>query len=84
MVRISATEFQRNPGRYQDLALEEPVTVTKAGRDRTVMLSAREYARLKRYDRQVLTLDDFTQADLDALKASEPPPETAAFDDELA
>jgi len=81
MVRV--TDFQREVGRFQDVALAEPVVVTRNGRDRTVMISATEYARLKRRDREVLGLDDFTQADLDAIRASEPPAESAEFDHEL-
>jgi len=83
MLRITATEFQRNIGRYQDAALINPVTVTKDGRDKTVILSAEEYHRLKRRDRMVMSLADFTPADLAALTASEPPPESAQFDSEL-
>ena len=82
-VRISAAEFQRNIGRYQDLALTQPVTITRNGRDRTVLISTEEYQRLKRRDRQVLALEDFTDADLAALQQSRPPREAAAFDDEL-
>jgi prevent-host-death family protein len=84
MVRITATEFQRNIGRYQDVALTEPVTITKDGRDRTVILSAEEYQRLKRRDRIVMGLDDFDAADIEAIAVSEPPDEAAEFDDELA
>ncbi len=80
MVRVSATEFQRNVGRYQDVALMQPVTVTKDGRDKTVMLSVEEYHRLKRRDRTVLGLADFTPDDLEALARSEPPAEAAQFD----
>jgi len=83
MLRVSATEFQRNIGRYQDVALTQPVTVTKDGRDKTVMLSAEEYHRLKRRDRTVLGLDDFTQDDVDAIAESLAPAESAQFDDEL-
>ncbi len=82
MVRISATEFQRNIGRYQDVALTEPVTITRDGRDRTVMLSAEEYERLKRRDRVVMGLDDFTEADIAAISNAEPPDEAARFDNE--
>ena len=42
-----------------------------------------EYRRLKRRDRQVLGLDDFTDADVAALEASRPPAEARAFDPEL-
>lgn len=83
MLTVSAAEFQRNIGRYQDLALTRPVAVTRNGRKGTVLISTEEYERLKRRDREVLSLDDFTEADLAALEASRPPPETAAFNHEL-
>ena len=83
MVRITAVEFQKNIGRYQDMALSQPVTVTRNGRDRTVVISAEEYQRLKRRDREVLGLDDFTEADLEAIEAMEPPAEAYAFDHEV-
>jgi PHD/YefM family antitoxin component YafN of YafNO toxin-antitoxin module len=83
MVRAPAAEFQKRFGRYQDLALTRPVMVTRNGRDRTVMISAQEYFRLKRRDREVLGLDDFTEADLEAIRAAEPPAESAQFDHEL-
>ena len=44
--RVSATDFSKEVGRYQDLALTKPVVVTRNGRDRTVMISADEYTRL--------------------------------------
>ena len=73
MIKVSAAEFQRNIGRYQDLALTQPVAVTRNGRERTVMISTDEYHRLKRRDRLVLGLDDFTDADVAALEASRAP-----------
>jgi prevent-host-death family protein len=82
-VRITSTEFQREVGRYADLALTQPVTVTRNGRDRTVMISAEEYQRLKRRDRQVLRLEDFTDEDLEAIARAEPPAEAALYDHEL-
>jgi prevent-host-death family protein len=48
VIKVSAAEFQRNIGRYQDLALREPVAVTRNGRERTVMISVEEYRRLTR------------------------------------
>jgi prevent-host-death family protein len=82
MITISSVEFQRNFGRYQDVALTEPVAITRNGRERVVVLSVEEYQRLKRRDRLVLGLEDFTEADLQAIRAVEPPPEAAAFDHE--
>jgi prevent-host-death family protein len=49
-VTVTSAEFQRNIGTYQDIALIKPVTITKNGRERTVLISAEEYARLKRLD----------------------------------
>jgi hypothetical protein len=46
----------RNIGRYQDIALVQPVAVTRNGRERTVMISIEEYNRLKRRDRRCSSL----------------------------
>jgi hypothetical protein len=48
-----------------------------------VLISVEEYQRLKRRDRQVLTLDDFTDVDVTALEATRAPEASKAFDDEL-
>jgi prevent-host-death family protein len=82
MVRVSASEFGQEVGRYQDLALTQPVIVTRNGRDRTVMISVEEYRRLKRRDRRVLGIEDFTEEQIEAIRRAEPPPESAAFDHE--
>ena len=47
MTRVTATEFQRHPGRYQDEAALTPVVITKNGRERLVLLSVDQYRRLK-------------------------------------
>jgi PHD/YefM family antitoxin component YafN of YafNO toxin-antitoxin module len=83
MIRVSAAEFQRNIGRYQDLALTQPVAVTRNGRERTVMISTDEYQRLKRRDREVLGLDDFSDEDIAALEATRAPEASKAFDHEV-
>jgi prevent-host-death family protein len=83
MIKVSAADFQQNIGLYQDLALTQPVAVTRDGRERTVLISVDEYQRLKRRDRQVLGLDDFTDDDLAALEATRAPDATKAFDSEL-
>ncbi len=83
MIKVPAAEFQRHIGHYQDVALTQPVAVTRNGRERTVMISAEEFHRLKRRDRQVLTLADFTGADIAALEATRAPEASKAFDREL-
>jgi hypothetical protein len=51
--------------------------------ERTVLISVEEYQRLKRRDRQVLTVSDFTEADIAALEATRAPESSKAFDPEL-
>lgn len=82
-LRVPASEFQKNVGRYSDLALTQAVTVTRNGRDRNVLISAAEYHRLKRRDRDVLGLDDFTESDLELIRAAEPAAGSDRFDSEV-
>jgi prevent-host-death family protein len=74
MIRVSSTEFGKEVGRYQDAALSQPVVVTRNGRDRTVMISADEYARLKRRDRQVFSTADMPEEIVEAVRKSEMDP----------
>jgi PHD/YefM family antitoxin component YafN of YafNO toxin-antitoxin module len=83
MIKVSAAEFQRNIGRYQDMALTQPVVVARNGRERTVMISVEEYHRLKRGDRRVMGLEDFTDEDIAALEKTRAPEAAKAFDSEL-
>lgn len=83
MLKVNSADFQRNIGRYQDLALTQPIVVTRNGRERTVLLSTEEYHRLKRRDREVLSLDDFTDEDIAALEAARAPESSKAFDHEV-
>ena len=80
---VPAGEFHRHIGRYQDMALTQPVAITRNGQVRTVMISADEYYRLKRRGRQVLTLTDFTEADIAALEVTRAPEFSMDFDPEL-
>ena len=82
MRRVTATEFQKKIGLYQDLALSEPLTVTRNGRDKIVVLSAEEYGRLKRRNREVLRVEDLSMEDLEAIAAAKPPAEAATYDRE--
>lgn len=82
MVTVGATALQRNFAQYQDVALKEPVVITSNGRERLVLLSAEEYRRLRRRDRRVLGLEDFSVEEILAIARSEAPAETAQFDHE--
>ena len=83
MELVPAAEFQRKIGHYQEKALFEPVGVTRNGRERVVLLSAAEYRRLKRLDRQVLSVGELSDEDLAAIAAAEVPTEYASLNSEL-
>lgn len=67
-VRVTASEFHRAFGALSDRALKEPISITKQGRDHLVLLSAAEYARLKRNRRVVGLAEDLPDAMLEAVK----------------
>jgi hypothetical protein len=71
-MRVSTADFIKNYGTLADRALMEPVTITKNGRDRLVVISAEEFERLKQRDRRVVSIEAFTEADIDQLATTEP------------
>jgi prevent-host-death family protein len=81
-VSVTSAEFQKGFGRYREAALKEPVTITNHGRDSLVLMAADEYRRLKRRERRVMGLGDFTDADIAAIETSQMPAQAAAFDHE--
>lgn len=83
MTIVSSVEFQRNIGLYQDKALAEPVTITKDGRERLVLLSADEFHRLKRRDRRVFAVEELTEEQIAALEEARVPARYAHLDAEL-
>ena len=82
-MKVSTAEFIKGYGALADKALTEPVVITKNGRDRLVVLSAEEYARLKRRDRRVVRLEDFTDEEMALIARAETRPEDAHLDAEL-
>jgi prevent-host-death family protein len=82
-MRISSTDLQKQFGSVADKALTEPVTITRNGRDRLVLMSIEEYNRLKRRDRQVVRLEDFTDEEMALIAQAEVPAEYAHLDAEL-
>jgi prevent-host-death family protein len=82
-VKVSAAEFHRNIGAYQDMAITKAVTITKNGRDRTVLISAEEYARLKRRDRRVIATGELSERQIAALRTAKVPDQYADLDREL-
>jgi PHD/YefM family antitoxin component YafN of YafNO toxin-antitoxin module len=68
---------------YQDIALTKPVMITKNGRERTVLLSVQEYARLKRRDRRVIPVGQLSERQVAALRSAQVPDRYADLDKEI-
>lgn len=83
-MKATAAEVGKNFGLFADKALAEPVSITKYGREHLVLLSADEYARLKRRERAVYRVGDMPTDLVDAIAKAEPPDEATGFDHEYA
>jgi PHD/YefM family antitoxin component YafN of YafNO toxin-antitoxin module len=59
-----ATDVQRRFAYWKRKAQQSPVRVRNHGQDEIVLVSVDEYDRLKRGDREVLGLADFTDDDI--------------------
>ncbi len=82
-MKVSTAEFIKNYGTLADKALTEPLTITKNGRDRFVLVEAAEFARLMRRDRKVKRLIDFTPAEMGLILNSKMPEGYEHLDAEL-
>jgi Antitoxin Phd_YefM, type II toxin-antitoxin system len=81
-MKVTSAEFLKNYGRLSDKALSEPVTITRNGHERLVVISVDEYARLMRRDRKVYRVEDLPEEWVEAIRNAVPPPESAAFNHE--
>jgi prevent-host-death family protein len=72
-MKVTATEFQQNVGRFQDAALRRPITITKNNRDHVVLLAAEEYKRLLKRSRAVLLAGELSDDVLAAIARTEMP-----------
>ncbi len=83
-MKVSTAAFIKNYGQLADKALAAPLTITKNGHDRLVVLSVAEYERLKRRDRRVVRAEDLTEDEVAAIAQAEVPAAQAHLDDEIA
>ncbi len=84
MVTITTADLHKQFGRYRELALREPVSITHHGRESLVVMSADEFKRLKALDTRNAVYPWELPEDLKlALETAEPPAFTAQFDHEM-
>ena len=82
-MKVTTADFIKHYGRLADRALSEPLTITKNGHDRLVLLSAEEYERLKRRNRRVVRAGELADEEVALIAKADVPAEHAHLDDEL-
>ena len=82
-MKVSSAEFIKNYGALADKALQEPVTITRNGRDRLVLISSEEYERMRRRDRRVVRTEDLSDEEMDEILRQEVPAEYDYLNEEL-
>ncbi len=70
MQKASAARVAKNFGKFREAALSEPLTIQNHGRDSVVMISAKEYHRLKKLDRKVLAVQELSEREIHAISES--------------
>ena len=71
LLEVSAKDVASRFGFYTDEAMQRPVGIQRHGRTRVVMLSLKEYERLKRRDREVIRTEDLDDETLEAILNAE-------------
>jgi len=82
-MRVTTADFIKHYSTLADRALAEPITITKHGRDRLVVVSVAEYERLKRRARQVFRSSELPDRVLELIARAEVAADFADLDDEL-
>ena len=76
---VSAKDVAGRFGFYTDEAMLRPVGIQRHGTTRVVMISLKEYERLKRRDRQAIRTEDLDDETLDALQKINAPAKSVAL-----
>ncbi len=74
-MRVSSAEFLQHYVALSDQALSEPVTITRNGRDRLVLMSVAEFERVRRYVTRSRLVEELTDEEIAMVAKSEVPPE---------
>ena len=72
LLEVSAKDVAGRFGFYTDEAMQRPVGIQRHGTTRVVMLSLKEYERLKRRDREAIRTEDLDDETLDSILHAEP------------
>lgn len=84
MPTVTATDFKERLETFEDTAQTEPVTIVRPGGESLVLISAREYGRLKALDRQgAYFVEDLPDDIKMAIERAEPPEWARQFNHEV-
>ncbi len=75
LLTVSAKDVAGKFGFYTDEAMLRPVGIQRHGTTRVVMISLKEYERLKRRDREVILTKDLDDETLDLIRNAKVPDE---------
>ena len=84
MVSVTATDFQRNFGQYEDRALVEPVSISRHGREKVVLISKETFDQLNLRAPRAMLVSELSDEDLRNIERAHVPEEYANLDEELA
>ena len=82
-MRVTSSEFQQSFGALSDKARNEPVVITKHGRDSLVVMPVEEWERLRRRDRRAGLAGELPKEWFEAVRRAKVPDEFASLDAEL-
>jgi prevent-host-death family protein len=79
MASVTASEMQKNFGRWHDEAIKEPVQITKHGRETAYLVSAETFKRLWASYRRAVEVAELSEDEM-ALIAAAKVPESEAYE----
>ncbi len=79
-MRVSSAQFLKQYGALSDRALTEPVTITRNGRDRLVLMSAAVFEQLHQVTRRARRIEDLSEDEIAAIAQAEVPETYAHLD----
>lgn len=82
MTKVTSGEFTLEFGRYCVMAPCEPGVITSHGRDDVVLIGAKDYARLRRYDQKPFHVTQLLREVVDELGTLAISEKTSRFDHE--
>lgn len=83
MKKVSAGEFRKNSGKYTDMALADPITITRHDRPSLVLLSFDTYLELTGKNRRALHVTELSESDLREIIAAKVPRDFNHLNDEM-